>query len=95
MNCATLPDSLLECELFGHEKDAFTRATAQRIGRFEQVYRDIIFLDEIGSASPAVQLRLLRVLQEREFERVGSTQCVNVDVRLIAGAKCRLTGVNA
>ena len=63
--------------------------------RFEQVYRDIIFLDEIGSASPAVQLRLLRVLQEREFERVGSTQCVNVDVRLIAGAKCRLTGVNA
>ena len=69
VNCAALPDSLFESELFGHEKGAFTGAIAQRIGRFEQANRGTIFLDEIGATSPAVQLRLLRVLQEREFER--------------------------
>ena len=84
VNCAALPDSLLESELFGHEKGAFTGATAQRIGRFEQANRGTIFLDEIGAASPAVQLRLLRVLQEREIERVGSSDTISVDVRVIA-----------
>lgn len=81
--CASLPDSLLESELFGHEKGAFTGALARKIGRFEMAHEGTIFLDEIGDISLATQIKLLRVIQEREFERVGGTETVRVDVRLI------------
>jgi Nif-specific regulatory protein len=84
LNCAALPDNLLESELFGHEKGAFTGAAAQRKGRFEQAHGGTIFLDEIGEISPTFQAKLLRVLQEGEFERVGSNQTIKVDVRVIA-----------
>ncbi len=84
VNCAALPETLLESELFGHEKGAFTGAAARRIGRFELADRGTLFLDEIGDISPAVQIKLLRVLQEREFERLGGNQTIKVDVRLIA-----------
>ncbi len=84
LNCAALPDNLLESELFGHEKGAFTGAVSQRKGRFEQANGGTIFLDEIGEISPAFQAKLLRVLQEGEFERVGGLQTLNVDVRVIA-----------
>ncbi len=84
LNCAALPDNLLESELFGHEKGAFTGAVNQRKGRFEQAHGGTLFLDEIGDVSPAFQVRLLRVLQEGELERVGSSQTVKVDVRIIA-----------
>ena len=84
LNCAALPDNLLESELFGHEKGAFTGAAAQRKGRFEQANGGTIFLDEIGEISPTFQAKLLRVLQEGEFERVGSNQTIKVDVRVIA-----------
>ncbi len=83
VNCAALTETLLESELFGHEKGAFTGAQAQRKGRFEMADRGTLFLDEIGDISPAFQAKLLRVLQEREFERVGGTAVVKVDVRLI------------
>ncbi len=84
LNCAALPEQLLESELFGHEKGAFTGAVAQRKGRFEQADGGSIFLDEIGDLSPALQVKLLRVLQERKFERVGGSRTLTVDVRVLA-----------
>ena len=84
MNCAALQENLLESELFGHEKGAFTGADRQRIGRFEQADGGTLFLDEIGDMSPSTQAKILRVLQEHEFERLGGTRTLKVDVRLIA-----------
>nr|WP_321457609.1 nif-specific transcriptional activator NifA [uncultured Cohaesibacter sp.] len=84
LNCAALPDNLLESELFGHEKGAFTGATSMRKGRFEQADGGTLFLDEIGEITPAFQSKLLRVLQEGEFERVGGNKTHKVDVRIIA-----------
>jgi two-component system, NtrC family, response regulator HydG len=84
VNCAALQENLLESELFGHEKGAFTGADMQRIGRFEQADGGTLFLDEIGDMSPNTQAKILRVLQEHEFERLGGTRTLRVDVRLIA-----------
>src|SRR5262247_3332907 len=84
VNCAALQENLLESELFGHEKGAFTGADKQRIGRFEQADGGTLFLDEIGDMSPSTQAKILRVLQEHEFERLGGTRTIRVDVRLIA-----------
>ncbi|OQY39878.1 MAG: sigma-54-dependent Fis family transcriptional regulator [Spirochaetaceae bacterium 4572_7] len=83
INCAALPESLIESELFGHEKGAFTGAMVNRKGRFELANGGTIFLDEIGELSPAIQVKLLRVLQEREIERVGGSKVIKVDVRII------------
>ncbi|MBN2712921.1 MAG: sigma-54-dependent Fis family transcriptional regulator, partial [Planctomycetes bacterium] len=83
VNCAALPENLLEDELFGHEKGAFTGAMQRRIGRFEEADGGTIFLDEIAEMSPLLQAKLLRVLQERCFQRVGSNKTINVDVRVI------------
>jgi len=83
LNCAALPESMLETELFGHEKGSFTGAIGQRKGRFELADKGTLFLDEIGEISPAFQAKLLRVLQEGEFERVGGSQTVKVDVRFV------------
>jgi two-component system NtrC family response regulator len=84
VNCAALPETLLESELFGHEKGAFTGATARRIGRFEAADKGTLFLDEIGELAPAMQVKLLRALQDGEFERVGGNQTIKTDVRMIA-----------
>lgn len=90
VNCAALPESLIETELFGHEKGAFTGAIARKRGRFELAEGGTLFLDEIGDLSPAMQVKLLRVLQEREFERVGGTETIKVNVRLIAATNVEL-----
>ena len=87
VSCAALPETLLEAELFGHEKGAFTGALRQRRGRFEMANRGTLFLDEIGEISPMVQVKLLRVLQERKFERVGSNETIEVDVRLVCATQ--------
>ncbi|MCU7931932.1 MAG: sigma-54 dependent transcriptional regulator [Candidatus Thiodiazotropha sp. (ex Codakia rugifera)] len=90
VNCAALSSSLIESELFGHEKGAFTGATQQRIGRFEQAQGGTIFLDEIAEVSPDIQVKLLRILQEREFERVGGTESITLDARVIAATQVAL-----
>ena len=90
VNCAALTESLLESELFGHEKGAFTGAIQERTGRFEQANGGTLFLDEIGDVSPTFQVKLLRVLQEREFERVGGNSTIKVDVRLICATNRNL-----
>jgi Nif-specific regulatory protein len=89
-NCASIPEGLLESELFGHEKGAFTGAMASRKGRFELADRGTIFLDEIGDLPVTLQPKILRVLQEKEFERVGGEKTVKVDVRLIAATSRNL-----
>lgn len=90
INCCNIPENLLESELFGHEKGAFTGADKQRIGRFEQAQGGTIFLDEIGDLSLSLQVRLLRVLEEKAFERVGGNQTIQVDVRIIAATNQNL-----
>jgi two-component system response regulator AtoC len=91
VNCAALQENLLESELFGHEKGAFTSADKQRIGRFEQADGGTLFLDEVGDMSPSTQAKILRVLQEHEFERLGGTRTVRVDVRIITATNRNLT----
>jgi two-component system NtrC family response regulator len=96
VNCAAIPETLLESEFFGHEKGAFTGAVQRRIGRFEQADGGTLFLDEIGELTPAVQVKLLRFLQEREFERVGGERTLKADVRIISATHQDLeTGVKA
>jgi len=90
INCGAIPEELLESELFGHEKGAFTGAHKSRIGRFELANEGTIFLDEIGDMSPNLQVKLLRVLQEQKFERVGSTRTIKVDIRIIAATNKNL-----
>jgi Nif-specific regulatory protein len=90
VNCAALPESLIETELFGHEKGAFTGALTRKKGRFELAEGGTLFLDEIGDLSPAMQVKLLRVLQEREFERVGGTETIKANVRLITATNVDL-----
>lgn len=90
VNCAAIPETLLESDLFGHEKGSFTGAYTQKIGRFEMANEGSIFLDEIGELSPKLQVKLLRVLQEKEFNRIGGTETIKVDVRIIAATNCEL-----
>ncbi len=91
INCGAIPEALLESELFGHEKGAFTGAHKSRIGRFEMANGGTIFLDEIGEMSPTLQIKLLRVLQEQKFERVGGTKTIHVDLRFVAATNKNLT----
>jgi len=90
INCAAIPETLLETELFGHERGAFTGAAAQKKGRLEMAEGGVVFLDEIGELAPQLQVKLLRVLQEREFERVGGTHPIKLDIRLIAATNRHL-----
>jgi transcriptional regulator with GAF, ATPase, and Fis domain len=91
INCAAIPESLLESDLFGHERGAFTGAAIQKKGRLEVADGGVVFLDEIGELAPALQVKLLRVLQEREFERVGGTHTIKVDIRVLAATNRDLT----
>ena len=95
VNCAAIPAGLLESELFGHERGAFTGAISRRIGRFEMVDGGTLFLDEIGDIPPELQPKLLRVLQEQEFERLGNTKTLRVDVRIVAATSRDLPGMVA
>src|SRR5213594_1067388 len=90
LNCSAIPETLLEAELFGHVRGAFTGAVGNRQGRLEQANKGTLFLDEVGTMSPATQMKLLRVLQEREFERIGDTHTIKVDVRVIAATNSDL-----
>ena len=90
LNCSAIPETLLEAELFGHVRGAFTGAVGMRQGRFEQAHKGTLFLDEVGTMSTALQMKLLRALQEREFERVGDSQSIKVDVRVIAATNADL-----
>jgi DNA-binding NtrC family response regulator len=90
LNCSAIPETLLEAELFGHVRGAFTGAVGMRQGRFEQAHKGTLFLDEVGTMSTALQMKLLRALQEREFERVGDNQTIKVDVRVIAATNADL-----
>src|ERR1043165_6792518 len=90
VNCAAIPETLLESELFGHERGAFTGADSRRIGRFEQANRGTLFLDEIGDMTPNTQAKVLRVLQEKCFQRLGGKETISVDVRVIAATHCEL-----
>lgn len=91
INCSAIPETLLEAELFGHVRGAFTGAVGTRQGRLEQAHRGTLFLDEVGTMSPALQAKMLRVLQEREFERVGDSHTVKIDVRIIAATHSDLS----
>ena len=90
INCAAIPESLLESELFGHERGAFTGAESRRIGKFEQCHGGTLFLDEVGDMAPQTQAKILRLLQERRFERIGGSESISVDVRLIAATNQNL-----
>src|SRR5437016_1699104 len=91
LNCSAIPETLLEAEIFGHVRGAFTGAVGNRQGRLEQAHKGTLFLDEVGTMSAALQMKLLRVLQEREFERVGDSNTIKVDVRVIAATNSDLT----
>jgi len=93
INCSAIPETLLEAELFGHARGAFTGAVGMRQGRLEQAHKGTLFLDEIGTMSPGIQAKLLRALQEREFERLGESQTIKVDVRVIAATNSDLAGM--
>ena len=95
LNCSAIPESLLEAELFGHVRGAFTGAVGARQGRFEQAHKGTLFLDEVGTMSTALQMKLLRALQEREFERVGNNETIKVDVRVIAATNSNLVNMVA